>query len=440
MKKIFVLDTNVLLMNPRAIFSFEENDVVLPLPVVEEIDDQKTKNTSIGYNARLTSRLLDSLRKEGKLNEGVKLEGGGILKIAIDGKDLILPKGLSSTKMDNRILSTAFHLQNDNPDKEVILVSNDINLRLIADAFNLQAEEHKSERLSDKDIYSGFKEIFVPSIIIDEFYQNKELVLEKLENLENNDIKLSAQEMIQLSSIDEKGKTALAKFNGEKILPLIFNKKKPWGISALNREQEFALELLLDDSIKLVTLVGKAGTGKTLLAIAAGLSKVTDEEVYNRLLITRPVIPMGNDIGFLPGTKEEKLLPWMQPIFDNLDFMLHQGKGSSVSFEYLVEKDLIQIEALTYIRGRSIPNQFIIIDEAQNLTKHEIKTIITRSGKGTKIVLTGDPDQIDSPYLDIHTNGLTYLAHKFHKESIAGHITLIKGERSDLARIASNLL
>lgn len=437
MKKIFVVDTNVLLTEPRAIFSFDEHEVVLPLAVVEEIDDQKARNNSIGYNARETSRILDGLRTRGKLNEGIELDNGGRLRIAIDGKDLILPRGLSSTKMDNRIISTAIHLQKDNPDREVILVSNDINLRLIADTFGLQAEEYRSNRLSDDEIYSGTHEIDVTADVIDAFFRDKGI---KPEQLNSGEIRLYPQEMIQLTAVDQQGRTALGRFDGEQIVPLRFTKKAPWGIKPRNREQLFALELLLDDEIKLVSLVGKAGTGKTLLALAAGLTKVTEEEVYKRLLVARPVVPLGNDIGFLPGTKEDKLQPWMQPIFDNLDFILHQSRGSSVSFDYLVEKDLIQIEALTYIRGRSVPEQYIIIDEAQNLSVHEIKTIITRAGKNTKIVLTGDPYQIDNPYLDLHTNGLTHLAHRFHQEKIAGHITLVKGERSKLAEIASKLL
>jgi PhoH-like ATPase len=437
MQKIFVLDTNVFLTEPEAIFAFEENEIVIPLAVVEEIDDQKSRGNSIGYNARETSRILDALRSKGKLNEGIILDGGGRLRITIDGKDLILPQGLSSTKVDNRIISTAIHLQRDNADRKVILVSNDVNLRLIADVFGLRAEEYKSNRLSDDEIYSGIHEFQIAASVIDAFYQDKGL---ELKEIEIGDEKLYPQEMIQLTAVDQEGKSALAKFDGKKLVPLRFSSKTPWGIKARNREQLFAMELLLDDQVKLVSLVGKAGTGKTLLALAAGLSKVTDEEVYKRFLIARPVIPLGNDIGFLPGTKEDKLQPWMQPIFDNLDFILQQGRGSGPSFDYLVEKDLIQIEALTYIRGRSVPDQFILIDEAQNLTVHEIKTIVTRAGRNTKIVLTGDPYQIDNPYLDFHTNGLTHLAHRFHQEEIAGHITLVKGERSQLAQIASEIL
>ncbi|MFW6014864.1 MAG: PhoH family protein [Halanaerobiales bacterium] len=436
MKKLFVVDTNVLLDDPKAIFAFEENIVILPLAVVEEIDNQKQRGNSIGHNARETSRILDGLRKKGRLNKGVELEQGGILRIVIDGKDLILPAGLSSTKMDNRIISTAIHLKNDNPEKEVILVSNDINMRLMADAFGLKAEEYLSNRLRDEEIYTGIHEFNVSHDIIDIFYKENSL---DISALEIGDVKIYPQEMIQLNAVDRQS-SAIARYDGNKIVPLYHSNVSAWGIKPRNREQKFAMELLLNDSIKMVTLMGKAGTGKTLLALAAGLMKVTDEEAYKRLLVARPIVPMGNDLGYLPGSKEEKLQPWMQPIFDNLELILNTGNSSDFTFEYLVEKNLIQIEALTYIRGRSVPNQYIIVDEAQNLTPHEIKTIITRAGKNTKIVFTGDPYQIDNPYLDLHNNGLTHLANSFHKQEIAGHITLVKGERSELARIASNLL
>ncbi len=439
MKKFFVLDTNVLLGDPEAIFAFSDNDVIIPLAVVEEIDDQKAKASTIGYNARQASRILDGLRKKGRLDEGIKLDNGtgGRLKIVIDTKDLILPKGLSSTKMDNRILSTAIHLKNDYPGQDVVMISNDINMRLIADAFGLKAEEYRSNRIKDEHIYSGNYQIDVPGAIIDRFYDQKSL---SPEDLGIDELELFPQEMIQLKALDQQGKTALGKFDGQLLTPLRYSAQRPWGIKAKNKEQRYALELLLDDQVQLVTLVGKAGTGKTLLALAAGLSKVTEEHKYKRLLVARPVVPMGNDIGYLPGSREEKLQPWMQPIFDNLEFMLDQGSENGFSYEYLLEKKLIQIEALTYIRGRSVPEQYILIDEAQNLTSHEVKTIITRAGKNTKIVLTGDPDQIDNPYLDLHNNGLTHLAHSFHQQKVAGHITLIKGERSELAQIASELL
>src|SRR6056297_1795214 len=437
MNKIFVLDTNVLLDDPRAIFDYQDDEVIIPLAVLEELDNQKKQTSDIGYNARETSRILDELRHKGKLNKGVELDNGGKLKIVIDKKELKLPPHLSATKFDNRIITTAINIVEENPEKDVVMVSNDINLRLIANAFDIEAIDHKGNGINGEELYDGFVEINVKSDLIDKFYEDNELDPELL----NEDIKeLYPHQMFQLSTLDDNNKSALGRFDGKKLVPLIFDKKAPMGISALNREQKFALELLLNDDIKIVTVSGKAGTGKTLLALAAGMQKVINDKYYNRVLIARPVIPMGKDIGFLPGTMEEKLEPWMQPILDNLNLIIHSNKGSYLSIDQLIENDSIQIEALTYIRGRSIPNQYIIIDEAQNLSKHEVKTILTRAGKDSKIILAGDPFQIDNPYLNKINNGLSQVANHFLEEQIAGHIMLKKGERSEIAKIASDLL
>lgn len=436
MKKIFVLDTNVLLNNPHAIYSFEDNDVVIPLAVLEEIDDLKTKSSDLGYNARESSRILEELRNNGNLHDGVELESGGIVKIVING-NLELPPGLSSGKMDNRIISTAIHMDEKYPERDVIMISDDINLRLICDAYGLKAEEHNSSRLKEEEIYSGFKEIKCASTLIDKFYENELISLEELKQLDDS---LYPNEFVQLTADDRNKKTALARFDGENLVTLRYNKNQPAKIRARNREQQMAIELLLDDQIKLVTLSGKAGTGKTLLAIAASLDRVVDEKAFSKILVGRPIQPMGKELGFLPGDVEEKMGPWMKPIFDNLDFIVHQNKDVKYAYQKLLDQDLIQIEALTYIRGRSVPAQYIIIDEAQNLSLHEVKTIVTRAGEGSKLVFTGDPFQIDNPYLNFHKNGLNYLAHKFHDQKIAGHIMLKEGERSELAEIASNLL
>lgn len=436
MKKIFVLDTNVLLNDPRAIYSFEENDVIIPLAVLEEIDSLKTKSSDLGFNARESSRILEELRAEGNLNKGVELESGGRIRIVINGK-LELPHGLSSGKMDNRIISTALHLQEENDDKKVIMVSDDINLRLICDAYGLQAEEHNSSRLKEEEIFSGFKEIKCSHSLIDKFYEAEKIDPAELNQFEDS---LYPNEFVQLTAEDRNNHTALAKFDGENLLTLRYNKSQPAKIRARNREQQLALELLLDDEIKLVTISGKAGTGKTLLAIAAGLDRVVDQQTFTKLLVARPVQPMGKELGFLPGDIEEKMGPWMQPIFDNLDFIVHRNQDARFAYQKLLDKDLIQVEALTYIRGRSIADQFIIIDEAQNLSLHEVKTIVTRAGENSKLIFTGDPFQIDNPYLNFHKNGLNYLAHKFHDEKIAGHVMLKEGERSELAEIASGLL
>ena len=435
--KIYVLDTNVLLDDPSAIYDYETHEVMIPLAVLEELDNQKNKTSDIGYNARETSRILDDLRTKGKLNEGIKLENGSTLKIVIDKEELELPPHLSATKYDNRILSTAIDLQKSNSEKEVVMVSNDINLRLIANAFDIKAEDHKGNGIDGEKLYDGYVEINTTSNIIDKFYKDKELNPKELdEDLDE----FYPHQMVQLSTTDDKNKSALGRFDGKKIVPLIFDKSTPMGIKPLNREQKFALELLLNDDIKVVTVSGKAGTGKTLLALAAGLQKVTNEKIYERVLIARPVVPMGKDMGYLPGSVEEKLEPWMQPILDNLNLIIHSNEGSYLSIDQLIENNFIQIEALTYIRGRSIPNQYIIIDEAQNLSKHEVKTILTRVGKDSKIILTGDPFQIDNPYLDKVNNGLSQVANHFYEEQLAGHIMLLKGERSEIAQISSDLL
>ncbi len=437
MNNIYVLDTNVLLDDPTAIFDYEKDEVIIPLAVLEELDNQKNKTSDIGYNARETSRLLDELRHKGRLNEGIELDNGSSLKIVIDKEELKLPPHLSATKYDNRILTTAIDLQDSNPEKEVVMVSNDINLRLIANAFDIKAEDHKGNGINGEELYDGFIEIKTKAENIDDFYENEKINPDKLDGDFNE---LYPNQMVQLSTFDERGKSALGRFDGQNIVPLIFDKKAPMGITALNREQKFAFELLLNDDIRIVTMSGKAGTGKTLLALAAGLQKVTNDKHYDRVLIARPVVPMGKDIGFLPGSMEEKLEPWMQPILDNLNLIIHSNKSSYLSIDQLIENDFIQIEALTYIRGRSIPNQYIIIDEAQNLSKHEVKTILTRAGKDSKIILTGDPFQIDNPYLNKVNNGLSQVANKFYKEQMTGHIMLLKGERSEIAKIASELL
>jgi len=404
MKKIFVLDTNVLLNDPRAIYSFEDNDVVIPLAVLEEIDNLKTKSSDLGYNARESSRILEEIRESGNLHDGVELDSGGTVKIIINGK-LELPRGLSSSKMDNRIISTAIHLKNEikkeNADRKVIMISDDINMRLICDAYGLEAEEHSSSRLKEEEIYSGFKEIMCGADLINKFYEEEKISLSELNQLDDS---LYPNEFVQLTADDRNKNTALARFDGENLVPLRYNKSQPAKIRARNREQQMAMELLLDDEIKLVTMSGKAGTGKTLLALAAGLAKVVDEQSFSKLLVARPIQPMGKELGFLPGDVEEKMGPWMKPIFDNLDFIVHRNKDARFAYQKLLDKDLIQIEALTYIRGRSVPDQFIVIDEAQNLSLHEVKTIVTRAGEGSKLIFTGDPFQIDNPYLNFHKN------------------------------------
>ncbi len=438
MKKIFVLDTNVLLHDPRAIFSFEDNDVVIPIVVIEELDKFKKGVDEIGRNARQVSRILDEHRLKGKLSLGVKLEGGGNLRVELNHQSPeCLPSELIAAKADNRILSTALNLKNDG--LPVILVTKDTNLRIKADALGMTAEDYESDTIMLDELYSGETELLVPPGAIDEFYARGEM--------KPVDQQFFPNQFALLKNNANESQTALARYSKQKsvFVPITTAKHGVWGISAKNKQQQFALDLLLNDDIRLVTLVGKAGTGKTLLALAAGLEKTIEARTFQRLVVSRPVFPLGKDIGYLPGDIEEKLRPWMQPIRDNLDFLVGSSGGpgrvkGKKDLQSLFDLGMIEVEPLTYIRGRSMPNQYLIVDEAQNLTPHEIKTIITRAGEGTKVVLTGDPYQIDNPYIDSSSNGLTFVVDRFKEESIAGHITLVKGERSDLAELAATLL
>lgn len=438
--KTFILDTNVLLYDPQALFKFEENDIVIPITVIEEIDRFKKDMNETGRNARQISRLLDDLRKQGSLSSGIGIKSGGTLRVEIYEEKVMkrLPPELREERGDNRILAVAVDVKEKKPDEPVIFVTKDTNLRIKADAIGLVAEDYESDKVSIDELYTGFAQLDVEPELVDRFHGQGWVELPST---------FLANQFVTLRDQTNGSHTAIGKYDAEKKRLISIRriaKEGIWSIHPRNREQSFALDALLDDSIKLVTLVGKAGTGKTLLAIAAGLHKTAEENVFNRLLVSRPVFPMGRDLGFLPGDIEEKLSPWMQPIFDNVELLLsgHEGdkRQHNKGYKELMSMGIMDIEPLTYIRGRSIPNQYMIVDEAQNLTPHEIKTIVTRAGEGTKIVLTGDPYQIDNPYVDSSSNGLTYVVEKFKEQPIAAHVTMMKGERSALAELAANLL
>lgn len=441
MKKVFVLDTNVLLHDPTAMLRFEDNDVVLPITIIEELDRFKKQPEVTGRNARQVSRTLDELRSKGNLIRGITLNHDGNLRVALCDRETLqqLPPELESDRGDNSILAVALKLKQE-CQCSVILVSKDTNLRIKADALGLMAEDYEAGKVDIAELYTGMAEVTVDASQISQMFDRSSVTL---------DGQFFPNQGITLIDSANPSHTALGivEGNSNTIVPL--TKLPRGGVSRIhprNREQQFALDLLLRDSVELVTLVGKAGTGKTLLAIAAGLQKVADEKLYTRLLISRPVIPMGRDIGYLPGDIKEKLTPWMQPLYDNFDLIFGTQDTSAKpsyrrsGYEELLEMGLLQIEPLTYIRGRTIPKQFLIVDEAQNLTPHEVKTILTRAGEGTKIVLTGDLDQIDNPYVDAASNGLTYIVERFKDEKLAGHVTLTKGERSNLAERAAVLL
>jgi PhoH-like ATPase len=437
-KKNYILDTNVLLHDPTSLLKFDDNNVLLPIEVIEEIDRFKRESTELGQNARTVSRMLDGFRGTGHLSEGVALPNGGHLRIPLQkGKPARDGHAVFGTdSIDNRILSLAFNIKKGQPKSQTILVTKDINLRIKADALGLLAEDYENDRVLITDLYTGMIEVSVGPEKIAAFRAQGEMEL-------NGGKQYFPNEFCTLFDETNPKRTMLAKvdLSGTRLVPIIDCREGVWGIKPRNREQHFAFDALLDDRVKLVTLMGKAGTGKTLLAMAAGLKRTVLDREFRRLVVARPTISMGKELGFLPGSLEEKLAPWMQPIHDALEMLsdLNMGHEHRRSGD-LMRSGSIVVEALSYIRGRSIANQFMIIDEAQNLTPLEAKTIITRVGHGTKIIFTGDPYQIDNPYVDSSSNGFNYIVSRFRTEPVAAHIELQKGERSELAELAANIL
>ncbi|WP_147802437.1 PhoH family protein [Alkalicoccus halolimnae] len=439
MIKAYILDTNVLLHDPLSIQSFEENTVVIPAVVLEEIDTKKRLTDEIGRNAREVARILDKLRTKGKLHEGVELPGSGRLIVELNHRshDQLEKHGLEKTN-DNRILAIALNMMEEAENSQnIVLVTKDALLRVKADALEVHAEDYLTDRVAQFDhIYKGYSEEWMDSDTMDRLFQKKNL------RLIEAGIKTTLPHHFYIFrdlSNPSRSALAMADEKMEKIDLFLGESDGIWGIRPRNVQQRMAMELLTRKDIPLVTLVGKAGTGKTLLSLACGMYLTEDMHQYKKLLVCRPVVPVGKDIGYLPGEKDEKLRPWMQPIYDNLEFLFNTNKATELE-DILAGMSSVQVEALTYIRGRSIPDQYIIIDEAQNLTKHEVKTIITRVGEGSKIVLMGDPKQIDHPYLDEYTNGLSYVIERMKHADISGHMKFEKGERSGLAQLAADLL
>jgi len=446
-KKNYVIDTSVFLSDADCIFRFHNNDIFIPLKVLEEIDKHKKRQDSVGLQARRFIRHLDTFRTKGSLNDGIRIQKGkGIIKVC-KGSDL-LPESLDPAVPDHVILSSALLVQKEWDKRRTIMVSRDINMRVIADSIGLGAESYETEKVvaDAHKLYSGFEQVVVDDQLIDQFYNDEEVIL-PLDLARQQKIRLYPNQFLMLVSSSNQKKTALCRFDShtnpvKKVKD--FNNDLQWGVYPRNKEQSFAFDLLFDDEIPLVSLIGKAGSGKTLIAIAAAMEQVLafpsqniDSARYKKIVVSRPVQPLGKDIGFLPGSMHEKMLPWLMPIQDNMQFIL--GNDRTMLKAYL-ETGEIEIEALTYIRGRSISNAFIIIDEAQNLTAHEVKTIITRVGENTKVVLTGDIEQIDNIYTNETSNGLAYAVEKFKSKKLSGHVTFQKGERSKIATLASKIL
>ena len=433
--KTLILDTNVYLTEAQALFSFGRSNIAVPTIVLDEIDKHKHRQDTAGLNARSMNRVLDKLRAKGSLFNGVPLGSGKGRVFAAQYDPRYLPAGMEATDSDNKIIAIALRLKLEGHDLAV--VSRDLNMRVKCDSFGIECYDYQTQQAvkSVDKLYDGSQEIVVPDNLIEDFYEDKPVYLPEQKNVLYPNLYLVLQ-----SDIDNK-KTAICRFKDyDTPLRKVFTYRDVWGLSAKNKEQKFAMDLLFDKDIHIVSLTGQAGTGKTLIAAACGLEQVLhntkSQGGYDKLIITRPVQPMGRDIGFLPGTLEEKMMPWIAPLRDNLEYLF----GDKTALDMHMDQGVVEIEAMTYIRGRSISNAFMIVDEAQNLTAHELKTIITRVGHGTKLVLTGDIQQIDNSYVDAVSNGLTHAVEKFKQYNISGHTTLYKGERSNLATLAAEIL
>jgi len=428
-----VLDTSTLLYDALAFKVFESSDIYIPFSVLEEIDTFKRDMGEKGRNARQFNRFIDNLRSKGSLMEGVFLESGSCLFICMDIPSSIPELNLS--KVDHRILATALYLKEHNPSAHIELITKDINLRIKADVFGLPSKDYDPEQAPDfEDLYTGVTSLHLDKDRFRAFVETQSLAIGNSQSSQyypNQYVVLKNERDSAIGRYDYKKKQIVS----------VYQPPEPvWGVYPRNREQHFALDALMNDELMFVSLLGKAGTGKTLLALAVGLYKTLENNSFHKLLVSRPVFPIGRDIGYLPGDIEQKLNPWMQPIFDSVEFLMGLGKKASRLAQDLMQQGLVNIEPLAYIRGRSIPNQYLIVDEAQNLTPHEIKTVLTRAGQGTKVILTGDCYQIDNPYVDSSNNGLTFSVEKFKSAHLSAHVTLTKGERSELAELAANIL
>jgi PhoH-like ATPase len=430
--KTYILDTNVLLHDPKSLFAFEDNEVILPLVVLDELDKKKEGLGESARNAREVIRALDELRVSGNISVGIKTKGGGTIKIELGHKDKI-PADLDPSRADNRIVSAAIGLSGAG--SSVVVVTKDINLRVKCDALGIKTEDYNNDQAANNvdEIYSGFKEIEVPGALVDEFNTNRCLAVP-------DGLTLYVNQYVFLKANDRTKCSSLSKFNGQSLVPIKYY-SNIWGINPRNREQTCALDALYDEQVKLVTLIGKSGCGKTLLTLASGLNQLLETHKYKKIIVTKPNIPISKQLslGFLPGDLNDKMDPWLGGVWDNLDF-LFGGKGKSIIEQYK-DEGIIEVAALENIRGRSYNGGILVIcDEAQNLSKHEIKSLVTRVGEDSKIILTGDINQVDNIYLDALNNGLSNLIEAFKPYGIAAHVTFTKGERSELATLASQIL
>jgi PhoH-like ATPase len=436
MRKNYVLDTSTLITDPVAYKSFPHSDVIIPIAVLNELDKLKKGSSEAGRNARVAIRLLDEISNRGDISMGILLDDDIMLSVDATYIDCSQPPYLGlgdPTYGDTQILACLQLRWHAHPERDVSLVSNDINLRVKAKARSIDSESHDGDRYSLSDLYPGAQVI-----------SNEDAGIELQQNSKMDprcfNVKLNPNECVLFQADNGDGICM-----GRKVAPdcvKLIRKQYPWNISGRNKEQNFAIDLIMDKSVDLVTLIGRAGTGKSLIVLATALELVLGRREYDKFIIYRPIQPVGNDIGYLPGTMEEKLAPWFSAIMDNFEMLFTTKAGGDWrrELEMYQKKGKIEMEAITYIRGRSIPNAIILVDECQNLSKEDVKTILTRAGEGTKIILTGDIEQIDNSLLDATSNGLTHVIEKFKDSELAGHVTFTQGERSKLASKAAEIL
>ncbi|HWQ78649.1 MAG TPA: PhoH family protein [Anaerovoracaceae bacterium] len=463
MIKNYILDTNVLIHYPGCIYTFEDNNVIIPLICLEELDSLKKKDGILGYQAREAVREISSVRKYGDIQNGVKLPGGGTLRIEMNHLDPVdIPDGMDLSKNDNKIITIALNIKKDSKNINTILVTKDLCVAIKAESLNIEVQDYRNDKVDVDQIYKGYKEITLPSSQIDKIY-NGGLKLNKKTGLD-----AFPNEFFCIKSADYNSHETLAKYDGNKIVPLRYTGDKAWGLTPRNREQKMAFELLMDEEIKLVTLSGGAGTGKSILSVAVALQKVIESNLYDKIILVKPVVTAGDPIGFLPGSENEKLKPFMESFGDSIESLMSERskksaldknsklkknakKGeyhekpsfSAESFlEQYREAGAIEMKTFAFMRGRTLANAMVIIDEAQEMTPHLAKLMLTRAGQGAKFVMIGDPsdNQIDNTLVDSKSNGLVYVIEKMKSYEITGHVSLEEVERSPLAKIAEECL
>ena len=454
MIKNFILDTNVLVHDPYCISNFQDNNVIIPIMVVEELDSLKKREGMLGFHARSAAREINKLREYGSLSEGVCLPGGGTFRIELDHLESIeLPDGLDLSKTDNKILALTKNLQKENTGQPTILVTKDVYMAIKGDSLGITVQDYETDKVSVESIYNGYTELMLPSKDIEKIFKDGLKLPKQIDET------IYPNEFIHIKSNDTSSNGVLTIFNGDRIVPLKYANNSAWGLVPINREQKMAFELLMDNNIHFVTLAGGAGSGKTILSTAVALQKVIEEEVYRKIVFIKPVVPAGNDIGYLPGTEAEKLKPWMGSFYDAVDNLFGNryrrkekpSKSDAMAkptftvdsfIEDYRQHGIIETKTFTYMRGRTLSDALVVVDEAQEITPHLAKMMLTRAGFGAKFVFLGDPtdSQIDNVLVDARSNGLVYTIEKMKPFQITGHVTLNKVERSPLAQIAEKYM